>query len=304
MILLGVGISIARRRLRRLPGFETNRRRQRQFPRRRPHAAADVGRRRADGLGRRHQRHARQYRPGVRIRLLGGRLPAARACAVPVPDGRVLRQADEPDGADVVPRLLPAAVRPARRGRRIADAHRRLLPSGGGQPGGGRLSVQLLRRHSVLARRGHHRDPRGRLHRNGRPDRRRVHRDHPDGPGARRRRRPADLDGRHARHRDRGGHGSARPRPDDRSRAGRHHQLGDADRARHRRHRRDRLHAAGVRREVAGDGATGLLRRRDRRRRDLCPVRHRGALGEGVPARGARRADPVRAAGPITRRCS
>ena len=34
--------------------------------------------------------------------------------AVSVPDRRVLRQADEPDGADVVPRLLPAAVRPRR----------------------------------------------------------------------------------------------------------------------------------------------------------------------------------------------
>ena len=33
-----------------------------------------------------------------------------------------------------------------------------------------------------------------------------------------RRRRPADLDGRHARHRDRRRHGPARPRPDDRSR--------------------------------------------------------------------------------------
>ena len=58
---------------------------------------------------------------------------------------------------------------------------------------------------------------------------------------------------------------AARPRPDDRPRAGRGHQLGDADRARHRRHRRDRLHAAGVRRQVPGDGAAGVLRRRGRR---------------------------------------
>ena len=36
------------------------------------------------------------------------------------------------------------------------------------------------------------------------------------------------------------------------------------DRARHRRHRRNRLHAEGFRGEVPGDGAPGLLRRRDR----------------------------------------
>lgn len=180
------------RRFRRLHGFETNSRRQRQFPRRRPDAAADVGWRSADGLGRRHQRHPRKHRPGSRIRLLGGCLPAARAGAVPVPDGRVLRQADEPDGADVVLRLLPIAVWQAGRGRGIPDAHRRVLPSGRRQPGGGRLSLQLLPRYSVLAGRGHHRDPRGGLHRNGWP-------------------------------------GS-----DDRSRAGRNHQLGDADRARDR----------------------------------------------------------------------
>ena len=184
----------------------------------------------------------------------------------------------------------------------IADAHRWLLPPGGRQPGGGRLPVQLLRRYPVLAGRGHHRHPRRRLHRNRRPDRRRVYRDHPDVPGPRRRGRSADLDGRDARHRDRGRHGSARSGPDDRSRAGRHHQLGDADRSRHRRHRRDRLHAAGLRREVAGDRSPGLLRRRDRRCGDLCPVRYRRALGEGVHARGTRRPDPVRAARPVRAR--
>ncbi len=222
------------RRIRRLSRFEARRRRQRQFPRRRAHAAADVGRRRADGLGRRHQRHARQYRPGSRIRLLGGRLPTARARAVSVPDGRVLRQADEPDGADVVPGLLPAAVRQACRGRGIPDAHRGLLSSGRRKPGGRRLPLQLLPRHPVLAGRGHHRHPRGGLHRNRRPDRRRVHGDHPDVSRPHRRRRSADLDGRHPRHRDCGRHGSAGPGSDDRPRAGRHHQLGDADRARHR----------------------------------------------------------------------
>ena len=114
-----------------------------------------------------------------------------------------------------------------------------------------------------------------------------------------RRRRSADLDGRHTRHRHRRRDGSAGPRSDDRSRAGRHHQLGDADRARHRRHRRNRLHAKGFRREVPGDGPPGLLRRRDRRCGDLRPVRPRGARGEGVHARGTRRPDPVRAAGPV-----
>ena len=34
------------------------------------------------------------------------------------------------------------------------------------------------------------------------------------------------------------------------------------------------------------------------------PFGHRRALGEGVPARGARRPDPVRAAGPVRARCS
>ena len=212
MILLGVGIQHRRRRLRRLHGFETSRRRQRQFPCRRPHAAADVGRRRADGLGRRHQRHARQHRPGLRIRLLGGRVPAARSRALSVPDGGVLRQADEPDGSDVVPRLLPAAVRQAGRGGRLGDADRGVLHPGGGQSGGRRVPVQLLPRNPVLAGNGDHRGPRGGLHRNRRADRRCVHRDHPDGPRPGRRGRPADLDGGHARHRDRRRHGTARSR--------------------------------------------------------------------------------------------
>ena len=179
-----------------------------------------------------------------------------------------------------------------------------LLHPGGRESGGGRLSVQLLRRYSVLAWRGNHRNSRGRLHRDRRTDRRRVYRDHPDDPCSGRCRRSADLDGRHARHRDRGRHGSARSGPDDRSRAGRHHQLGDADGARHRRHRRDRLHAKGFRREVPGDRAPGLLRRRDGRCGDLHPVRYRRPLGEGVPARGTRRSHPLRAARPVRARAA
>ena len=70
---------------------------------------------------------------------------------------------------------------------------------------------------------------------------------------------------------------------------GGHRQLGDAHRAGNRRHRRDRLHAAGVRGEVSGDGASRLLRRRDRRRGDLRAVRSRRALGAGVHACRTRR---------------
>ena len=83
---------------------------------------------------------------------------------------------------------------------------------------------------------------------------------------------------------------------DDRSGPGRHRQLGDARRARHRRHRHDRLHAADLRGEVARDGAPRLLPRGDRGGGHLRAVRHRGALGEVVHARRARRPDPVRIA--------
>ena len=88
----------------------------------------------------------------------------------------------------------------------------------------------------------------------------------------------------------------------DRSRAGRRHQLGDAHRTRHRRHRRDRFHAAGVRREVAGRRAQGVLQRRRRDRRDLRTVRSRRAGRELVPARGTRRPGAVRAARPVRAR--
>ncbi len=138
-----------------------------------------------------------------RIRLLGGRMPSARTGALPVLHGPVLRQADEPDGSDVVPGLLPPQVRPGRGESGLGDADRRVLHPGRGKPGRGRLPVQLLPRLAVLARHGCHRGSRGRLHGHRRPAGRCVHRDHPDEPRTGRRRRSADLDGRHARPRDR-----------------------------------------------------------------------------------------------------
>ena len=129
-----------RRRIRRLHGFQACRRRQRQLPGRWPHAAAGVGGRCTDGLRGRHQRHAGQHRPGVGVRLLGRGMSAARSRAVSVLDWPVLRQTDEPDGPDVVPRLLPPSVRQAGRDRRLGDADHRVLHSGGRKSGRRRAS--------------------------------------------------------------------------------------------------------------------------------------------------------------------
>ena len=54
-----------------------------------------------------------KHRSGIRVRLLGRGQPAAGPGAVFDEHRRLLRQTDEPDGADLVSGLLPDAVRPA-----------------------------------------------------------------------------------------------------------------------------------------------------------------------------------------------
>jgi hypothetical protein len=112
---------------------------------------------------------------------------------------------------------------------------------------------------------------------------RRVHRVCPDGHHRHRYPRVAAMGGIDLRNHDPGRDGPPRPRSAHQHRTGRDVQLGYPAGAGHRRHRRNRLHAADLRRPLPPDSAAGLLRRRARRPRGGYPVLPGGAVQQGHP---------------------
>ena len=176
-------------------GRPPGRRGQHQLPRRRAQPRAAAGRRRPDGAGRRHQRDPRQHGPEFGVRVLGRCGTAAGPGAVPAAHRPVLRQADEPDGADDAAGLLPAALRAARRDHGLGADDAGLRDPGGRQSGGRRVPVRILRRVPLLGGSGADRRNRAALHRCRRHAGRRLHRDRADEPDPGSRRRDADLGG-------------------------------------------------------------------------------------------------------------
>ena len=238
-----------RRHLRRPQGG----RGQCQLPRRRPTPGRAARRGVAHGRRGRLERHGRQHRPHLVVRVLGRGVPRARARHLPAAHRPVPGQAHEPHEALHARRLLPAAVR-ARRGGGVVGVHDlRVRHPHGRQPGGLRVPAGAVPRPGLHGRRARRRRPGARLHDRRRDVLRRLHRGHPDRHHHRRDGLPRGLVRHDLRVRGRPRHGPVRLRAAHPDQRGRTDQLGDAHRARHRRHRGHRLHAADLRRPQPGD---------------------------------------------------